>query len=251
LALAAAGLLLVVSPRVADAGPRAPGAHQRAERVHVVKPGDTLTEIAGRHGVTLAALVSANKLPNAQVRIRPGQRLVIRRAGPPRRSPARAAPVLRIPYNLVLSVPDFDGRLLPFEWPIEGTLISQFGRRRSGWHRGLDIKAEMGMPVLAAAAGIVVASEFERRYGNVVKIQHENEFMTVYAHHLQNFVGVGDAVYRGQVIGQVGRTGRASGYHLHFEIRYASSVYNPLYLLPAPPRMTEVVDTEEEANDDE
>lgn len=249
-ALAAAGLLLVVSARAADPGPRAPTA-PRVERVHVVRAGETLTRIAARYGVTVAALVSANRLKRPHARLRPGQRLVVPRAGPSRRTTARAEPVVRVPYNLVLSIPDFDGRLVPFEWPVEGSVISQFGRRRGGWHRGLDIKAEMGMPVLAAAPGLVVASDFEPRYGNVVKLLHADDFITVYAHHLQNFVSAGDAVYRGQVIGQVGRTGRATGYHLHFEIRYAGSVYNPLYLLPAPPRMTEIEDTEVEANDDE
>ncbi len=256
LALVAAGLLVVAAPGVGDSAPRA-GTHNRAERaraaerVHVVKAGETLAAIAERYGVSVTALVASNKLRGARARLRVGQRLVIPKAHPPRAARARVEPAPLVPFNMVLSIPDLDGRLVPFEWPIEGTVISQFGRRRAGWHRGLDIKADMGIPVLAAGPGVVITSSVEYRYGNVVKIEHENSFVTVYAHLLQNFVTVGDAVYRGQVIGQVGRTGRATGYHLHFEIRYAGSVYNPLYLLPSPPRMTEVWDTEEEANDDE
>ena len=247
LALVAAGLLVITPVRGSEAAPgagvRTP---QRADRVHIVKDGESLPGIAENYGVSVKAILAANKLKSAPVRLRIGQRLVIPM---PRVPAAERAP--RVPFNMVLSIPDFDGRLVPFEWPIEGTVISQFGRRRTGWHRGLDIKAEMGTPVFAAAAGIVTASGVEPRYGKVVKIEHANNFMTVYAHHLQNFVSVGDEVDAGQVIGQVGRTGRATAYHLHFEIRYEGSVYNPLYLLPSPPRMAEVGDTGEEPSDDE
>lgn len=247
LALVAAGLLVIAPVRDGEAAPRA-GVRtpHRAERVHVVNAGESLPAIAENYGVSVTAIVAANKLKSAHVRLRVGQRLVI----PMPRVPA-AERALRVPLNMVLSIPDFDGRLVPFDWPVEGTVISQFGRRRSGWHRGLDIKAEMGTPVLAAAAGVVTASGVEPRYGKVVKIEHANHFVTVYAHHLQNFVSAGDEVYAGQVIAQVGRTGRATAYHLHFEIRYMGSVYNPLYLLPSPPRMTEVGDTGEEPSDDE
>ncbi len=248
----AVGLILVTG--VCDAAPPpsptagAPG----PARVHVVRKGETLAEIAARYRVTVDALVAANHLRSARVRLRPGQRLTIPRARTTRLGratpPARPA---RVPLNLVLSIPDFDGRVLPFEWPVEGAVISTFGRRRAGWHRGLDIKAEMGMPVVAAASGIVTVSGVERRYGNVVKIRHDNDFVTVYAHQLQNFVRPGDLVDAGQVIGQVGRTGRATTYHLHFEIRFNGSAYNPLYLLPLPPRLTEVADTGEEPDDDE
>jgi murein DD-endopeptidase MepM/ murein hydrolase activator NlpD len=180
LALVAAGLLVIAPVRDGEGEPRA-GVRtpHRAERVHVVKAGESLPDIAKNYGVSVKAIVAANKLKSAHVRLRVGQRLVI----PTRRLPA-AERALRVPFNMVLSIPDFDGRLVPFEWPVEGTVISQFGRRRTGWHRGLDIKAEMGTPVLAAAAGVVTASGVESRYGKVVKIEHANHFVTVYAHHL-------------------------------------------------------------------
>lgn len=246
------GLILVTGVCSAEPSPsRADGTPGHA-RVHVVRKGETLADIAARYQVSLSALMAANHLPSAHVRLRPRQRLTIPHNRPPRaaRGTPPARPV-RVPVNLVLTIPDFDGRFVPFEWPVEGTVISTFGRRRSGWHRGVDIKAEMGMPVVTAAPGIVTVSGVERRYGNVVKIQHENDFVTVYAHHLQNFVRVGDEVGAGQVIGQVGRTGRATTYHLHFEIRFNGSAYNPLYLLPPPPRLIEITGTEDEPNDDE
>jgi murein DD-endopeptidase MepM/ murein hydrolase activator NlpD len=82
----------------------------------------------------------------------------------------------------------------------------------------------------------VVASGLERRYGRVVKIEHVNGFMTVYAHNDRNVVDVGDRVLSGQTIALVGRTGRATAHHVHFEIRHEGVAYNPLYLLPLPPR---------------
>lgn len=250
LALIAVGLL-AVAPARAGEGPARPGpAHHRAERVHLVRPGETLAQIARRNAVTVGALVAANRLAGPRARLRVGQRLVIPVAHGRARPAARAVP--RLPANIVLAIPDFDGRAPLFEWPVDGAVASDFGRRRSGWHRGLDIKADMGTPVLAAAPGVVIASDLEPRYGNVVKIEHENDFVTVYAHHLQNFVEVGDRVEAGQVIGQVGRTGRATAYHLHFEIRHAGSVYDPLYLLPAPSRLTAVDgDGSEDDTDDE
>jgi Peptidase family M23 len=118
----------------------------------------------------------------------------------------------------------------PFEWPVEGLVSSQFGRRGKGWHRGIDIQAEAGTPV-RAAAGTVVASGYEPRYGLVIKIEHSPDILTVYAHTLQNLVDIGEYVQAGQVIGHVGRSGRASDYHLHFEIRHAGVTYDPILLL--------------------
>ncbi|MGH7263011.1 MAG: M23 family metallopeptidase, partial [Candidatus Rokuibacteriota bacterium] len=94
------------------------------------------------------------------------------------------------------------------------------------------IKADLGMPILAAAAGTVLFSGWEKYYGRMVKVEHENGFVTVYAHNLQNFVETGEAVRASQVIATVGRTGRASAYHLHFEIWNERKVFNPLFLLP-------------------
>jgi murein DD-endopeptidase MepM/ murein hydrolase activator NlpD len=97
----------------------------------------------------------------------------------------------------------------------------------------MDIKAEAGTPILAAAPGVVISSGQERSYGRIIRIEHESGFVTVYAHNLENLVEVGDRVSGGTIIGTVGRSGRASAPHLHFEVRYQDIVYNPLHLLPA------------------
>lgn len=227
--------------------------------VHVVASGDTLGAIARRYGVTVQALVAANKLTGEKAKLKIGQRLQVPAGGAapstgaPRKSPdsqrtARNLREPRGPVNLVLAVPDFVDGSPAFLWPTDGPISSPFGRRRRGWHRGMDIKAEHGASVLAAAEGVVVASGVEPRYGRVVKIEHDDGFMTVYAHNDTNLVQVGDVVPAGQKIATIGRTGRATGWHLHFEVRRDGRVYNPLYLLPLPPRVAgmEEMDSEEE-----
>ncbi len=225
-----------------------------AAAVHLVKAGDTLGAIATRHGVTVASLVISNRLAGPSARLRVGQRLVIP-VGIITRG-RRALPMLVgrhlhvPPPALVLAVPDFADLLPPFMWPVDGQVSSTFGRRRLGWHRGIDIMADLGAPVAAAASGAVVASAYETRYGRVVKIQHANGFVTVYAHNDQNLVEVGDRVTLGQTIAAVGRTGRATSPHVHFEIRQAGFAYNPLYMLPLPPRVTHIAETDDNEHDD-
>ena len=160
-------------------------------------------------------------------------------AGP--REPAS----LRPPMGLTLAVPDFVDAAPPFAWPVEGTVTSLFGRRRSGWHRGIDVKAERGTIIFAAAQGTVVVSGVEPRYGRVVKIEHDDGFLTVYAHNEENLVEVGMRVGAGDPIATLGRTGRATAHHVHFEIRRNGSVYNPLYLLPNPRSVSQVEEGEE------
>jgi murein DD-endopeptidase MepM/ murein hydrolase activator NlpD len=215
-----------------------PPARQPA-RVHQVESGENLTWIARRYGVTVSALVVANRLPHDGVTIRIGQKLRI----PPKATsvedpaPPPAGPAPWRPRNLVLAIPDFADRPPLFVWPAEGHITSTFGRRRSGWHRGVDIKGDLRGPVFASAGGVVRASGYEQEYGRVVKIEHVNGFVTVYAHNDRNLVTVGQRVQPGQTIARIGRTGRATAHHLHFEIRQRSLAYNPLYFLPLPSRI--------------
>jgi murein DD-endopeptidase MepM/ murein hydrolase activator NlpD len=261
------------------ADPKKAPAPPTAERTHVVAGGDTLSGIAKRYGVTVAALVSANRLPGDHVTLRLGQKLTVPGAAaakdaptgirpkvtarpsqalastPPPSRPTRAEMASSRaccgprqccgPRNLMLFVPDFIDASPLFAWPVEGPVTSTFGRRRAGWHRGIDIKAERGAAVFASAAGVVVTSDREPRYGRVVKIEHEGGFLTVYAHNEENLVEPGTRVASGDPIATIGRTGRATAHHLHFEIRRDGSVYNPLYMLPLPPRIGQVEESDE------
>jgi murein DD-endopeptidase MepM/ murein hydrolase activator NlpD len=219
--------------------------------VHAVARGETLSAIATKYKVTVASIVITNRLRGPRAKLSPGQRLTIPPAG---RAPAlrRRGPVDEpLPLSLVLGVPDFEDAP-GFQWPVAGPVSSTFGRRRTSWHRGLDIRADLGTPIVAAASGVVIASGFEPRYGQRVKIEHEGGFVTVYAHNERNLVEAGQEVATGQVIAIVGRTGRATGEHVHFEIRYEGRVYNPLYLLPLPPRPIQVeLSTSDQHDDDD
>ncbi len=100
--------------------------------------------------------------------------------------------------------------------------------RYRGRHRGLDLTAPQGSDVYAALDGQVVTMGKHRQYGNYVVIDHGNGVVTLYAHHRLNLVQEGEVVHRGQKIAEVGRTGNATGPHLHFELRLNGVHLNPL-----------------------
>lgn len=118
-----------------------------------------------------------------------------------------------------------------FAYPIEGKYSSGYGSRGRGWHSGVDLTAPSGTPIYAAFAGRVRMSKPYGGYGNMIVLQHENGLETVYGHCLRNLVDEGQRVKAGDKIALCGRTGRATGTHLHFEIRIAGSTINPALLL--------------------
>lgn len=121
-----------------------------------------------------------------------------------------------------------------FIWPLkEGTVSSFFGSRRRDYHEGIDIRANRGSPILAAKDGEVIYSSRKiHGYGNMIVIKHADGMATVYAHNKKNIVHTGDHVTQGQVIGYVGSTGKATGPHVHFEIRRNELPEDPLLYLP-------------------
>lgn len=114
--------------------------------------------------------------------------------------------------------------LIPSSRPVDGPLGSGFGFRidpftgHSALHTGLDYPADVGTPVMAAAGGVVIGAEMQSAYGNTVEIDHGKGLRTRYAHNSRMLVKAGDLVKRGQVIAEVGSTGRSTGPHLHFEV---------------------------------
>ena len=103
--------------------------------------------------------------------------------------------------------------------------------RYRGRHKGVDLTAPMGTAIYAAMDGKVIMSARHRQYGNYIIVDHGNGVMTLYAHAKVNLVHEGDIVRRGQKIAEVGRTGNATGPHLHFELRVDGVQQNPLPVL--------------------
>ena len=128
----------------------------------------------------------------------------------------------------------------PSIWPAHGWLTGSFGGRSDpftgepGFHQGIDISTEKGEPVFASADGHVESASYSGDYGNLLVLRHDFGLMTRYGHLSAFNVVPGAAVHRGDVIGFVGSTGRATGSHLHYEILANGKLINPLQLLTAP-----------------
>jgi murein DD-endopeptidase MepM/ murein hydrolase activator NlpD len=124
--------------------------------------------------------------------------------------------------------------LLPTTAPVDGSWnTSSFGLRRDPFtgqgamHEGVDFAAGVGVPIVAAAAGMVVTAEYSPSYGNMVEIDHGEGLTTRYGHASRLLVGAGALVKRGQKIAEVGSTGRSTGPHLHFEVRMNGVAEDP------------------------
>ncbi len=114
-----------------------------------------------------------------------------------------------------------------YEAPFVGRKTSDFGSRRDRHHYGVDIKLNIGDDVKSAFEGVVRVAHFDRDYGRVVVVRHNNGLETLYAHLSKLEVKEGDWVEAGDVIGLGGSTGRSTGSHLHFEVRYLGEPINP------------------------
>jgi murein DD-endopeptidase MepM/ murein hydrolase activator NlpD len=128
----------------------------------------------------------------------------------------------------------------PSIWPTHGWLTGTFGGRSDpfsgepAFHQGLDISTDKGQTVVATADGVVDSASFTGDYGNLVVIRHAFGLATRYGHLSAFNVKPGQQVKRNDVIGYVGATGRATGFHLHYEILANGKLLNPLQLLTRP-----------------
>lgn len=199
-----------------------PGPDDRP-RYHTVRKGENLWRISQNYGTTVDALLRANNIRDVTA-IPVGMRLFIPPSlgYVPRRSAER--------YNG--SHPKGHSAIVKLAWPIQGKLSSRFGLREQVHHDGIDITAPRGTAIKAAEAGRVIHSDDSLAgYGNLIIVKHAGKVSTVYAHNDRNLVKVGDFVKKGQVIGEVGRTGRATTNHLHFEVRRDGRPRDPLQYL--------------------
>lgn len=196
-------------------------------RYHTVRPGENLYRIGLRYGVPAAQIARANRIHDV-TRVSVGTQLWIPkppRGGGPQASappPARTHPTApaRRPHDL------------GFIWPIRGRVTSGFGRRGGRMHEGIDLAARWGTIIRAAESGKVIHSGRLGGYGNVVIIKHMGSYKSIYAHASRLYVRKGELVERGQKIAAVGATGRATGPHLHFEIRRGENPRDPVLYLP-------------------
>jgi hypothetical protein len=131
-----------------------------------------------------------------------------------------------LPVQIVLT-----DSLNPYFHPHQGIVTSHFGYRKGRNHNGIDIDLNTGEPVKAAFSGIVRVATYHGGYGNVVIIRHHNGVETLYAHLHRIKVTTGQEVKGGQLIGLGGSTGRSTGAHLHFEIRYKGKPLNPRHFI--------------------
>jgi murein DD-endopeptidase MepM/ murein hydrolase activator NlpD len=201
-----------------------------------VRRGENLYRLSRYYGVSVDDIKRANHIRDV-TQIPVGTRLVIPGAEktPPPASLATAADAAAAPSGARGSLRALARREsdLAFAWPVRGRISSRFGWRRGRHHDGIDIPAKAGTPVRAAEAGRVIHSGGGLGdYGNVVIVKHAGRYSTVYAHNRRNRVRKGEFVEKGQVIAEVGRSGNASGNHLHFEVRRDRRPQDPLLYLP-------------------
>lgn len=200
------------------------------QRTHVVGKDETGFGIAYEYGVSWKAIAVANGLePDA--RVRQGQKLLIPAiiARPSPAQPAAAAPAPGVTARA-------NGAPV-FRWPLRGEVLLGFARPgMEGGHNGIDIAAEAGSPVKAAAGGkVVFAGEEPKTYGTMVVLEHTGGWHSAYGHLSAASVNVGQAIAEGDVVGKVGQTGLANQPALHFEIRKDNFPVDPAGRIPGSP----------------
>ena len=218
---------------------------------HKVRKGETLWRICYTYRVNMKKVCRVNRIKDpghvvaGQEIFIPGAKRILKVKVPPGRTPSGGSKrtVKRGGNRSSRSGADKSARpkakprasaeKLRFIWPVKGPVTSWFGPRKGRPHDGIDIAAPKGTPIRAAERGKVIYSDNGLSgYGNLIIIRHSGGFHTVNGHNSRNRVDVDAWVSKGQVIAEVGNTGRATGYHLHFEIRKNERAVDPMKYLP-------------------
>lgn len=196
---------------------------------YVVSRGESLDSIAKRAGVPPEDILEINGLARAED-VRPGRLIFL--LAPESEPEPEPQSFSSGAAHAVAGPPAGGGRL---RWPLVNvprTIGSPFGTRDGRAHEGVDLPAPAGTPVIAAADGeVVYVGDGIRGYGNLVVLQHPGDLLTVYAHNSAVYVTQGQAVRAGDRVAAVGQTGRASGPHLHFEVRQGQIPRDPMSYL--------------------
>ncbi len=150
----------------------------------------------------------------------------------------RQARIQHLGYQALLdtlAARDQQRQHLPSIRPVDtGWLSSGFGKRKDPftekltYHHGLDFSIPVGTPVRSTADGVVTMIKRERGFGNVIKIDHGNQIVTVYAHLSEILVEKGQRIQRGEIVAKSGKSGRVTAPHLHYEVRVRDRQVNPL-----------------------
>jgi len=207
------------APRSSTLRPSGPGVY------HTVQRGENLFRIGKAYDIGYQELARINRIqdPN-QVRV--GDRIFI--PGASRPLPVEIITPSTVSLKRTTPAEPGDGVRPGLVWPVSGSVSSGFGQRGASFHDGVDILAPEGTPIRAVESGEVVYSDELRGYGNMIVIRHHDGIVSVYAHNRANRVAEGRTVARGEVIAEVGSTGRASAPHLHFELRRDNVAEDPL-----------------------
>lgn len=205
-----------------------------------VQPGDTLYSLAAQRGIRVEDLAAANNLSEPYL-IYPQQRLYYQLSD----EQAAVYTPATDQVEEVLATCDTGGAITAstslasrnggktWLWPIDGVITSVFGQRSRGYHYGLDIAADTGTEISAAAGGVVTEADWKNdAYGYAVMIDHGNGYTTLYGHCSELLVESGQKVKAGESVALVGSTGNSTGPHVHFEVRINGSCTDPLEILP-------------------
>ncbi len=197
----------------------------KSSNEYVVQAGDNLYSIAFLLETTPDALQAANRWMQPD-RLAPGMRLKV---------PASAATIAAGQGSDNEYTADAGPvRASGYIWPLRSYKVSSgFGRRWGRLHAGIDLRAPQGTPIRAAADGEVVFAGFSGAYGRMIVISHGQGIETVYAHNSRNRVRKGQRVQKGEIIGNVGRSGNATGYHVHFDFRRNGRPLDPVRQIQA------------------
>lgn len=190
---------------------------------HRVETGETLSSIAAAYGVDREVIVHCplNALETVSSPLKPGTALIV----PGGEKPYESKEVTTYSGPVPASAKGTGS----FQWPVLGAISQGY------WyaHRAIDVSAQTGTAVMAADAGYISFAGWTNvGYGQLIIVDHGNDFVSYYAHLSKIYVAVGQAVTRDQVIGAVGNTGNSTGPHLHFEVRRNTTQQNPRAYLP-------------------
>ena len=208
----------------------------RYPRYHRVQATDTFASIVSKYGLDPLDLLVANKLSDPE-HLRVGQTLFLPHDIEQLRSRRRGVgeSVVNKTKDSKVSValpPPSRGKR--FAWPTRNPVVtSKFGWRGSHMHEGIDLRAKVGTAIYASDRAVVVyAGNKLSGYGNIVVLDHGDDWVTVYGHLSRMYVRAGQWVHRRQKIALSGNTGRSTAPHLHFEIRKGATPVDPLRYLP-------------------